>query len=102
MSLTSWRGRSGRRYVATVHGAEDSEISDTAEAIVIAVRRGRDGGAEPVGAAAFWQDGSSPRRQSWLTGMRAAGATEMHVHFLPDQQTACRDAFTDLGDVARI
>lgn len=102
MAMTSWRGRSGRRYVTTVHAADGVEIADTLDAAVIAVRRLRGGGAEPLGAAAFGSDGSSPARLSWVAGMRAHGATEMHVHFLPDGPNGRRDALLDLGGASQV
>lgn len=102
VAMTCWRGRSGRRYVTTVHAADGTEVTDTVEAAVIAVRRVRGGGAEPLGAAAFGSDGSSPARLSWMAGMRARGATEMHVHVLPEGPNGHRDALLDLGGASQV
>ena len=46
-ALSSWRGRSGRRYVVGVHPLDAAEVMDVTDAVIIAVRRDA-GGASSV------------------------------------------------------
>ena len=39
LPLTSWRGRSGRRYVVGVHACGEPDLADVTDAVVIAVER---------------------------------------------------------------
>ena len=49
--LSSWRGRSGRRYVVGVHPLSASEIFELANAVILAVRRDGDGAARLIDLA---------------------------------------------------
>src|SRR3712207_8668419 len=42
-TLSSWRGRSGRRYIVGVHPLNEEELLDVTDAVILAVRRDRDG-----------------------------------------------------------
>lgn len=95
-SLTSWRGRSGRRYVVGVHAPTEPDLADIADAVVIAVRRGRDGTAAVVDAAAPGRWTPRPARAGWLSAARRQGATELHVHRLADSEAARRAVVADL------
>lgn len=98
LSLSSWRGRSGQRYVVGVHPLSETEILDVTDAIIIAVRRNGDGGAQLVDIATT---GSAPRqaaRARWLASVRARGATEMHVHRLADNEEERRAIMADLRE----
>jgi hypothetical protein len=98
LELSSWRGRSGRRYVVGVHSLTETDIVDVTEAIVIAVRRDNEGVAHVVEI-----ETAGPRerlRKSWLSAMRARGATEMHVHRLAETEAARRAIVEDLREDA--
>ena len=73
LNLSSWRGRSGRRYVVDVHPVSETDLLDLTEAVVIAVRRDDKGVARLVDMAS-----AGPRerlRKSWMSAARARGAT---------------------------
>ena len=87
--LTTWRGRSGRRYVVGVHPV--AEAADVADGVLIAVKRGGDGTASLLEVATPATDTSRGSRLRWISRMRARGATEVHVHLLAEDE-AERDA----------
>ena len=94
-ALTSWLGRSGRRYVVGVHEVEP-EMADVAEAVVIAVHRNPDGTSELVEVAPLGPQ-TRPERLRWLARMRRRGATEMHVHRLAESEAERRAIAADLA-----
>ena len=97
LSLSAWRGRSGRRYVVGVHDLIEPELAEVDEAVVIAVRRDGAGIAEPV---AVTVSGRSPRERlhrNWLARARQQGATEMHVHRLAEDEAARAAIVEDLS-----
>ena len=95
LTLSAWRGRSGRRYVVGVHALDEPELNDMGESVVIAVRRDRAGVAEPVAVASA---GGSPRDRlrNWVARARHEGATEMHVHRLAQDEAERRAIVADL------
>jgi hypothetical protein len=95
-ALTSWRGRSGRRYVVGVHAASEPDIAEVMDAVLIAVQRSGDGTAEVVDVAAPGSLTSKRQRQSWLSTMQARGATELHVHRLAESEAERRAVVADL------
>ena len=95
-SLSSWRGRSGRRYVVGVHPLSEPDMAELDEAVVIAVRRSGDGDAALLGVASPGRSTPRVARLGWLAGMRARGATEMHVHRLADSESARQAVVADL------
>jgi hypothetical protein len=100
LPLSAWRGRSGRRYVVTVHPPTDAALLDCEGAVVLAVARGEDGAARAVGAASVEPEmGSAPRRR-WLRDVGARGACELHVHRLVDDRAERRAVVADLTDDA--
>lgn len=96
-ALTSWRGRSGRRYVVAVHAPTETDIGDVTDAVLIAVQRGDDGTAEVLDVAA--PDSLAPVRQrvGWLSSVRARGVTEIHVHRLAETDADRRAVVADLA-----
>lgn len=90
--FTAWRGRSGRRYVASVFRAHDASALTFVDAVLLAVgteRRVlavRDSGPFGVEAALG----------RWRDQCVAAGATEFHVHLLAEDADARRRALMDL------
>jgi hypothetical protein len=94
--LSSWRGRSGRRYVVGVHALDDAEVLSIVKAVIIAVGREADGTARVVDLATV---GERPRRDSraaWIGSMKAQGATELHVHRLAVTDAERRAVIDDL------
>jgi hypothetical protein len=100
LGLTSWRGRSGRRYVVGIHPATEAEIVEASGSVLIAVRRTADGTAEVIEVAA---PGSFNRRQrlDWLSTVQAKGATEIHVHRLAENESERRAVVADLAATAQ-
>ena len=100
INLSSWRGRSGRRYVVGVHSLSETDILDVTDAIILAVRRDENGVARLIDIATA---GPKPRdrlRKSWMSTVRARGATEMHVHRLAESAEARRAIVEDLREEA--
>lgn len=95
-ALSSWRGRSGRRYVVGIHPTSETDIADVTGAVLIAVQRGGDGTAEVLGAAAPEPLTSRRQRLRWLCSMRSRGATELHVHRLAESEAERRAVVDDL------
>lgn len=101
LNLSAWRGRSGRRYVVGVHPLSETDILDVTDAIILAVRRDDQGVAELVDIATA---GPKPRdrlRKSWMSTVRARGATEMHVHRLAEDDATRRAIVADLREEAK-
>ena len=82
LDLSSWRGRSGRRYVVGVHPLSEAEILDIRDAVIIAVGRDDEGVARVIDLAAAGSEVREGARRSWMSKVVAGGATEMHVHRL--------------------
>jgi hypothetical protein len=96
LELSSWRGRSGRRYVVGVHPLSASEIFELANAVILAVRRDGDGAARLIDLATVGERGRS--RAAWVAAVCAQGATEMHVHRLAATDAERRAIIDDLRD----
>lgn len=96
LTLSAWRGRSGRRYVVGIHELAERELDDMGEAVVMAVRRDATGVGELVAVTAA---GRSPRErphQGWIARARRGGATEMHVHRLAEDEAERSAIVADL------
>lgn len=98
VALTSWRGRSGRRYVVGIHPLAEKDVLDIADAVLIAVRRDPGGGARVVDALAAGAKSRGQARLAWLDRMRGLGATELHVHRLADSDGERQAVIEDLRD----
>lgn len=98
--LTSWRGRSGRRYVVGVHALNEVELSELTSAVLIAVERRADGSAHVLSVAAPRLTTSPRVRQRWLSRVCSRGATEMHVHRLAESDAERRAVVADLMERA--
>jgi len=94
--LSAWRGRSGRRYVVGVHDLAEPDLIEMGETVVIAVRRDREGVAEPVCVAASGESPSERLHRHWMARARQRGATEMHVHRLAESEDERRAIVADL------
>ena len=90
--FTAWRGRSGRRYVASVFRVRDDSALTFVDAVLLAVCADRkvlavrDSGPFGVEAALG----------RWRDQCIATGATEFHVHLLAEDADARRRALMDL------
>jgi hypothetical protein len=100
MNLTSWRGRSGRRYVVGVHPLSEAELREVSEAVLIAVHRDRDGTARLVDVAAIGCGLSGSARRAWLARTRRQGATEIHLHRLAESGEERQSIAEDLREPA--
>ncbi|MFL5079326.1 MAG: hypothetical protein ACJ8DU_05230 [Microvirga sp.] len=96
--LTSWRGRSGRRYVVGVQPLTESDAAEVSEGVMIAVRRDAERVARLVDVVAAEPAFRAAERKAWAARMRARGATEMHVHRLADDARDRRAVVADLSD----
>jgi hypothetical protein len=90
--FTAWRGRSGRRYVASVFAVSDDHALGFTDAVLLAVSQdrrilaARDSGVFGVEAALT----------RWRGAVQAAGACELHVHLLAEDGVSRRAALLDL------
>jgi hypothetical protein len=98
--LTSWRGRSGRRYVVGVHDLDEIELAELTSAVLIAVERRPDGSARVLSVAAPRANTSPRVRQRWLSRVSSRGATEMHIHRLAESEAERRAVVADLMERA--
>jgi hypothetical protein len=96
--LSAWRGRSGRRYVVSIHPLEDAALQDAPGAVVLAVAR-ESGAARLIRAASVEADATSGFRRSFIAEAGARGATELHVHRLVDDAAERRAVVADLTDI---
>ena len=96
--LTSWRGRSGRRYVVGIHALDEPDMADVTEAVVLAVQRYADGVSELLDISVPSSAASRRSRLRWLALMRVRGATEMHVHLLAEDEAERGAVLRDLTD----
>src|SRR5690606_22187539 len=81
-ALSSWRGRSGRRYVVGIHPLTEPEVLSVTDAVILAVRRDEAGIAHPVDVASVGAQPSESGRTRWFSRVKESGATELHVHRL--------------------
>jgi hypothetical protein len=98
LALSSWRGRSGRRYIVGVHPLVEAEILEVTDAIILAVRRDDDGTAHVIDIATAGSRPSGTARTRWMARVREQGATEMHVHRLADGDRERRAIIEDLRE----
>ncbi len=96
--LTSWRGRSGRRYVVGVQPLTESEAAEVSDGVMIAVRRDAERVARLVDVVAADPASRAAERRAWAARMRAKGATEMHVHRLAEGVHDRRAVVADLRE----
>jgi hypothetical protein len=89
--FTAWRGRSGRRYVATAYPIDSVEALSFEDAVLLAVSADR----RLLGRGETGPFGGHASVMAWREAMRAAGAVEVHVHLIAatteDRQRALAD-----------
>ncbi len=97
LSLTSWRGRSGQRYVVGVHSLSDEwSVLGATEAVMLAVQRAPDGRARILAAATIGARECEARNAEWLARVRVRGATEIHIHRLAEDDVEREAIVRDL------
>jgi hypothetical protein len=90
--FTAWRGRSGKRYVASAFPLTDEAALGFPDAVLIAVSGDRRIVALRE-AGGFGEELGLARWRDWAA---LAGAEEIHVHLLADSEEARRSAMVDL------
>jgi hypothetical protein len=93
--FTAWRGRSGRRYVASTFAIDDEDALCFADSVLIAVGPGRS--IISVREAGPW--GLEAAVTRWRDEVAAAGATHLHVHLIAATDEDRRRAVADLTPV---
>src|SRR5919107_6197021 len=85
-TLSSWRGRSGRRYIVGVHPLTETELLEVTDAVILAVTRDRNGTGLIVEAAMAAAEPAEQTRMRWLAKVQELGATELHIHRLAETE----------------
>lgn len=101
LALSSWRGRSGARFVVAVHPIAAVDPADCDGAVLLAVARDEAGRARCLAAASAESLVGEARRRAWLSRIGARGAVEIHVHRLAETQAARAAALADLAPQGR-
>jgi hypothetical protein len=95
-TLSSWRGRSGRRYIVGVHPLVEAEILDVTDAVILAVKRDQEGVAHVIDVATAGSHPSEQARTRWMSKVQERGANELHVHRLAESDVQRRAIVDDL------
>ncbi|MGO4175381.1 hypothetical protein [Bosea sp. TAF32] len=90
--FTAWRGRSGRRYVASVFSIDDVHALGFIDAVLLAVSPDR----RIIAARDSGPFGVEAALSRWQRAIMAAGAAEIHVHLLAEDGLSRRAALLDL------
>ncbi|MGE7471367.1 hypothetical protein ACQKLX_18130 [Bosea sp. NPDC003192] len=90
--FTAWRGRSGRRYVASVFAVQDGHALGFSDAVLLAVSPER----KIVAARDSGPFGIDAALTRWRDAAAMAGASEIHVHLLAEDSAGRRAALCDL------
>lgn len=90
--FTAWRGRSGRRYVASVFQVGDDHALGFTDAVLLAVAPDR----SIIAARDSGPFGIEAALTRWRGAVRQAGACEIHVHLLAEDGISRRAALLDL------
>lgn len=90
--FTAWRGRSGRRYVASVFSVTDDHALGFSDAVLLAVSAER----RIIAARESGPFGIEAALTRWRRSVAMAGATEVHVHLLAEDGLTRRAALLDL------
>lgn len=90
--FTAWRGRSGRRYVASVFSVDDSHALGFTDAVLLAVSADR----RVIAARDSGPFGVEAALGRWQRSIMKAGACEIHVHLLAEDGVSRRAALLDL------
>ncbi|MEN5084093.1 hypothetical protein ABE438_16555 [Bosea sp. TWI1241] len=90
--FTAWRGRSGRRYVASVFPVHDTHALTFTDAVLLAVSPER----TILAARESGPFGVAAAMSRWRDTVALAGACEIHVHLLAEDGASRRAALRDL------
>lgn len=90
--FTAWRGRSGRRYVASVFAIGDDHALGFTDAVLLAVSEDR----RVLAARDSGPFGVEAALTRWRQAVLSAGAREIHVHLLAEDGSSRRAALLDL------
>jgi hypothetical protein len=90
--FTAWRGRSGRRYVASVFAVADLHALGFTDAVLLAVSADR----RIIAARDSGPFGIEAALTRWQRSVAEAGAYEIHVHLLAEDGISRRAALLDL------
>jgi hypothetical protein len=90
--FTAWRGRSSRRYVASVFAIQDGHALGFTDAVLLAVSPDR----KIVAARDSGPFGIDAALTRWRDAVAMAGASEIHVHLLAEDSAGRRAALCDL------
>jgi hypothetical protein len=90
--FTAWRGRSGRRYVASVFPVTDDHALGFTDAVLLAVSADR----RILAARDSGPFGIEAALTRWRRSVAMAGASEIHVHLLAEDGLTRRAALLDL------
>ncbi len=90
--FTAWRGRSGRRYVASVFSVTDDHALGFTDAVLLAVSEDR----RIIAARESGPFGIEAALTRWRRSVAVAGASEIHVHLLAEDGLSRRAALLDL------
>jgi hypothetical protein len=90
--FTAWRGRSGRRYVASVFTVSDDHALGFTDAVLLAVSPDR----QILAARDSGPFGVEAALTRWRQAVTQAGAREIHVHLLAEDGMSRRAALLDL------
>jgi len=98
-TLSSWRGRSGRRYIVGVHPLVETEVFEvTTDAVILAVKRDATGTAHVIDVATIASYPGEQARARWVAEVQNRGANEMHVHRLAHDEGERRAMIDDLRE----
>lgn len=90
--FTAWRGRSGRRYVASVFSVTDDHALGFSDAVLLAVSEDR----QIIAARESGPFGIEAALTRWRRSVVLAGASEIHIHLLAEDGLRRRAALLDL------
>ena len=90
--FTAWRGRSGRRYVASIFAIGDGHALGFTDAVLLAVSADR----RILAARDSGPFGIEAALTRWQQAVAQAGASEIHVHLLAEDGITRRAALLDL------
>ena len=90
--FTAWRGRSGRRYVASIFAVGDGHALGFTDAVLLAVS----GDRRILAARDSGPFGIEAALTRWQQSVAQTGASEIHVHLLAEDGISRRAALLDL------
>ncbi len=93
----AWLGRSGRRYIVSVHALDGADPACEYDgALLFAVKRDAGGRSVLLEGRDSGEAGAAGGNGRWVAAMRQRGATELHVHLLARDAAARQRTLLDL------